>query len=108
MSTEQERKDHEAQYNGWKNYPTWAVNLWLSNDESLDANARGVVRYAMAHPYEFRMKGDTDRTGEVATALQVFVEDLCPDLGASFSSDLLAYALAQVDWYEIAKAWMPE
>lgn len=22
-------------YNGWKNYPTWAVNLWLSNDETL-------------------------------------------------------------------------
>ena len=22
-------------YNGWRNYPTWAVNLWLSNDEGL-------------------------------------------------------------------------
>jgi len=22
-------------YNGWKNYPTWAVNLWLANDEGL-------------------------------------------------------------------------
>jgi hypothetical protein len=25
----------EDTYQGWANYPTWAVNLWLSNDESL-------------------------------------------------------------------------
>lgn len=25
----------ETTYNGWKNYETWNVNLWLVNDEGL-------------------------------------------------------------------------
>ena len=42
-------------YQGWSNYPTWAVNLWLANDEGLylatleliesaDSAGRGRVR----------------------------------------------------------------
>lgn len=27
-------------YNGWKNYETWNVNLWLNNDEGLYDLAR--------------------------------------------------------------------
>jgi hypothetical protein len=33
-------------YNGWKNYATWNVALWLSNDEALYKVARRCVRYA--------------------------------------------------------------
>lgn len=29
-----------------------------------------------------------------------------PDLGASFAADLLGFALDQVDWREIANAWL--
>jgi hypothetical protein len=34
------------------------------------------------------------------------VDDLAPDLGASFPADLLGYALGEVDWHEIADAWI--
>ena len=33
-------------YNGWKNWATWNVALWLGNDLSLYKIARGCVRYA--------------------------------------------------------------
>ena len=33
-------------YNGWKNWATWNVALWLGNDEGLYKIARRCVRYA--------------------------------------------------------------
>jgi len=32
-------------YNGWKNWATWNVALWLGNDESLYKMARRFVNY---------------------------------------------------------------
>lgn len=34
------------EYNGWKNWATWNVALWLGNDESLYKISRRYVRYA--------------------------------------------------------------
>ncbi len=85
----------EQGYNGWANYPTWAVNLWLGNDEAL---------YRLAT--EKVVAAGLER-GPVADALKSWVRDvLAPDLGATFAADLLGYALDLVDWYEIADAWI--
>lgn len=87
-------------YNGWKNYPTWNVNLWLSNDEGLyNATRERAEAYA----------GMNRPRIEFADSLKHWVrDDLAPDLGASFAADLLGYALDQVDWIEIADAWIDE
>jgi hypothetical protein len=85
-------------YNGWKNYPTWAVNLWLSNDEALYTGSLALAERAN--------QGDYPRAA-VADAFKSWVrEDLAPDLGASFAADLLGYALDEVDWDEIADSWL--
>ena len=82
----------EQGYNGWSNYPTWNVNLWLSNDEGLYNETRRRLRCLTRY--------------ERADALKTFVRDeLAPDLGASFAADLMGYALDEVDWFEIAEAW---
>ena len=40
----------EKTYNGWRNYETWNVSLWINNEESL---YRWAVKYVRCHP---RMK----------------------------------------------------
>jgi hypothetical protein len=92
----------ETGYNGWKNYETWCVNLWLSNDEGLDEMTRELVA-------SFDEETLVD---EIADALKDFVEDLpeCAEVRekASFVSDLLGAALSEVNWYEIATAWIED
>jgi hypothetical protein len=84
-------------YNGWINYPTWAVNLWLSNDEGLYSDTTDLVQ---------RLKAAEDEHA-LADYLKSWVtDDLAPDLGATFAADLFGYALDQVDWDEIANAWL--
>jgi hypothetical protein len=83
-------------HNGWANYPTWAVNLWLSNDEHSYRASRGVVDDA----------GDPFRGG---ADLKEWVEDRNP-LGAEASlyQDLLGWALQIVDWEAVARSLGPE
>ena len=90
-------------YNGWKNYPTWCVNLWLSNEEPLYREALRLT----GHTIDDDEDVTPSQRRQVADILKEWVrDDLAPDLGASFSSDLLGYALDCVDWFEIADAWI--
>lgn len=36
----------DTTYNGWKNWATWNVALWLGNDEELYKTARRCATYA--------------------------------------------------------------
>ena len=102
-------------YNGWKNYPTWAVNLWLSNDEGLYNEARriAVIIREQAPQDDNVLAGiwtaeETARFRLADHVKQWVRDDLAPDLGASFAADLLGYALDQVDWEEIAVALLDD
>ncbi len=100
----------EQGYNGWTNYPTWAVNLWLSNDEPLYRETLELVSAPvdLLGAESSLVYVDEDRRPRIAAAdrLKRFVrDDLSPDLGASFAADLLGYALDQVEWFELADAW---
>ncbi len=90
----------EDGYNGWTNYETWCVNLWLSNDQGLDEMTRELVAGF----------DEDSPMHDIADALEDFVEDLpeCAEVRekASFVSDLLGAALSEVNWYEIATAWV--
>lgn len=85
-----------AKYQGWANYETWAVALWLNNDQGMQEQAMSM---AAGHA--------KDDAGAVADAIKEWVEsDMIPDLGASLAADLLGAAVADVDWYEIAQSFI--
>jgi hypothetical protein len=84
-------------YNGWKNYETWAVKLWLDNEEG--------SYYAMRELAEEYRHEDAWKLGD---AIKDWHEEFMPDLGASLWSDLLTSAFEEVDWREIAEAYIED
>lgn len=97
-------------YNGWTNYETWAVNLWLENEE-------GSYRYWRAEAQRHKEEHGARRTGkprwgnakvDLADHLKDELSEQAPDLGATLWSDLLSAALSEVNWYEIAEHLLEE
>lgn len=82
-------------HNGWANYETWNVALWINNEEPTYRERCDLAR---------RARG----VGDLAETLKAWVHDMAPDLGASMFADLLNAALSAVDWYEIAENWYGE
>ena len=83
----------DEKYNGWTNYETWCVNLWLNNDEGSYEHLRDLAQNDQADPYD---KGNM---------LKNFIDELNPLAEeASMFTDLLNGALSEVNWVEIVKA----
>jgi len=57
-----------SDYNGWKNYETWNVELWIQNDEGLYSLARNPSDYAEFKGYMRETAEDLgpDNCGPVA------------------------------------------
>jgi hypothetical protein len=102
-------------YNGWKNYETWCVNLWLSNDEGTYNHCRSLAAECRDEaPVDQRVKDgiwpEADATKFLLSdCLKEFVEEQNPLNGqATMFSDLLNAALSEVDWHEVAEAFLEE
>lgn len=92
-------------YNGFTNYETWAVSLWIGNEESSSTYWAGVAADQMrrarmfAHPV---YSVSEDARYHLADLLKDELTEAAPDLGASMYADLLNAALSEVDWANIA------
>lgn len=107
-------------YNGWSNYETWSVALIVDNDEELHDQRRRLVSAvcdAVVDAYEG--KAD-DLPAEqrwavaeaarkwIAGASEMYAEPASDDPLSYLWAQLLGAALSEVDWSEVADAWIED
>ena len=82
-------------YNGWSNYETWNIKLWLDNEEGSYRYCKDLVRRAK-------------NTRDLSLQLKDMIEENAPELGASMYADLLNSSISEVNWYEIAESYLAD
>ena len=88
----------DTTYNGWTNYETWCVNLWLTNESG---TSEELDRIAHDRPIDSTV-GDIDLSNIMkADVLRDWLQEEMPDLGNTMFSDLLNASLEMVNWREI-------
>ncbi len=97
-------------YNGWTNYETWNVALWLDNDQGSYRHWRSEAQDAWdsAEATSYRTR-ESVATRDLADRLKTDLEEGNPLADqASCYSDLLGAALSEVNWDEIASHYIAD
>lgn len=93
----------EEGYNGWKNYQTWCVSLWIGNDQFTYQQCMEITAQAI--------KDCSSGTvcGTIANQLKDFIWQDNPLTGqANMWADLLGASFSSVDWFEIASHYIED
>lgn len=100
-------------YNGWANYETWAVKLWIDNEEGSYRYWRDATRRAWATARDKRPNQFMDKAENAQNILAEQLKDehdshsdhpVFKAAHGTVYSDLLNAALSEVEWREIAEA----
>jgi hypothetical protein len=92
----------KQKYNGWSNYETWCVNLWIENDEGLNDT---VIDFAIDIIESSDGKDEAIR--DLSKKIESEIDEFTPELKGMFA-DLLTSALSSVDYYEIAEHYIDD
>lgn len=94
--------------NGWTNYETWCVNLWMDNEQGSQEFFRETARqfHAEMGAYNTGLKLKNSATFRFADWLQdYYSQENWPELSGVYG-DLLRGALDAVNWDEIARHYI--
>ena len=87
-------------YNGWTNYETWCLNIWIDNDQYLNERKAELVREVTLHY-------DDKQVYELSLLLESMVEELKDNaLEVGLLSDLLGGAIGKINFYELAEHYI--
>ncbi len=89
-------------YNGWTNYETWCLNIWIDNDQYLAERKAELVREVTLHY-------DDKQVYELSLLLESMVEELKDNaLEVGLLSDLLGGAIGKINFYELAEHYIED
>ncbi len=100
----------DSSYNGWSNYETWVVNLWLGNDEGSYNTCRTLAQRCFEEAVADQVLSRKERACyQLANSLKEMIEDGNPLASdASVYADLINASLSEVNWKEIANCLLDE
>lgn len=83
-------------YNGWANYETWLVNLWLTEDPHTEELISGWAKEMEEY--------------ELARTLEDYVDDMidAEDIRSGLIQDFITSAMSEVDWEELAQHYIED
>jgi hypothetical protein len=116
-------------YNGWTNYETWNVALWIGNEQG--SKEPEALKEQNAHPLARREKRRKARelakmkrearahaelafsrreraTLDLAETWKEAFEENAPTPEAGPYSDILGAAMSEINWYEIAEHYISD
>lgn len=90
-------------YNGYKNYETWNVCLWIDNDQGLQEYWGEIAQevYDDAEATSYGTKKEM-AISDLAKRMKDDFQEQMPELDGMWA-DLLGAALSEVDWHEVAE-----
>ncbi len=109
----------DTKYNGWTNYETWLVKLWMDNDQGSYEYWKEEAQNAYASAVAGEVLGrDMVAVSALRDTLQASFEEQWQDvmgaagkhvhMASAVWADLMNAALSEVDWLEIAESLIGE